>query len=1081
MLVSLNDIQDNIDSKYYQRGIQYYSQNTIKFYKSNIHTDTNGEDTLTIISKVKGSSLYSQNIDITYISTSDVLIEGSCSCPVGYNCKHIAAVCIKYTTDYMAKQISEVGVQSYFSNDNISLVDKWLSNLEDTISSKSKQKVLETDYFLTYRLGGKKFKEKGKLSFCKSKYLKNGSLSKGTFLDAYKLQHSYSYSELKSEADKEIIKLSSALFDHNYYSPSMDALTGELGYMIASKALATTRAFYDTAQTPLRLIQEPLHVTYEFKLYKGEYTLKSNILSKEHELLETTPPLLINKVTNEVRELDIDIEFYKQLLNAPKIPKEEIAKVYTQVARKLPTVDIITPKAIDIKKIDASPTPSLHLKFTQEAHEKSFNSFTVDFLYDKYSVKYLPREEKISFYENEQKIEILRDLKFEESVKAKIESYGFSTELVDDNISVTLETSNRQTQLKIWRDFLQNHLETLKREGWQVEIDEEFNMKFEPSCEIVAESEEKNDWFSLSFNLEFNGISQAIAPLVTSIIQEFDNFENIPELINIEVSENHFVEIQTKQIKPIINTIIELLDKKEKDNTLKISPFDAHLLDFMDDNIIWRGNKDIIDLSNRLKDFKGIQKVPVPKALNAELRAYQQEGLNWLDFLYEYKFGGVLADDMGLGKTIQTLANLSRLKEAGKLITPSLIVMPTSLIANWKQEAAKFTPNLRVLSLHGSDRAGQFDLIREYDVLLTTYPLIVRDQEKFLKHKFFYIILDEAQKIKNHKTKMAVALKTLRSEHRLALSGTPIENHLGELWSIFSFLMPGFLDTMRFFKNYYQTPIEKEHNFERQNLLNKRIKPFMLRRTKEVVATELPPKSEIIKYTQFEGPQSKLYESIRVTMEKRVQEAVSAKGIGSSHITILDALLKLRQVCCDPSLLKIEEAQKVHHSAKLELFIDLVDELLAEGRKILVFSQFTSMLSILEQKIKQKQISYTKLTGSTRKREEAIAKFTDGNADIFLISLKAGGVGLNLTQADTVIHYDPWWNPAVENQATDRAYRIGQDKAVFVYKLIIENTIEQKILEMQKKKQSLQDGIYDSNKQQDDMNFGSEELLSLLG
>ena len=605
-------------------------------------------------------------------------------------------------------------------------------------------------------------------------------------------------------------------------------------------------------------------------------------------------------------------------------------------------------------------------------------------------------------------------------------------------------------------------------------------MKFEPSSEVVVESEDKNDWFSLSFNLEFNGVSQPIAPLVSGIISEFDNFENMPKQLHIEVEPNHFVEVQSKQIKPILNTIIELLDKKDKDENLKISSFDAHLLEFMDDDVIWRGSKDILELSKKLKNFKGVKKAKPPKCLNATLREYQQDGLNWLNFLYEFKFAGILADDMGLGKTIQTLAHLSRLKEKKLLKNPSLIVMPTSLIANWKSEAAKFTPNLKVLSLHGNDRAQRFDMIEQHDILLTTYPLVVRDKELFDKIDFTYIILDEAQKIKNHKTKMAVALKTFKSEYRLALSGTPIENHLGELWSIFSFLMPGFLDTISFFKNYYQTPIEKEHDFTRQNLLNKRIKPFMIRRTKEIVADELPAKSEIIKYTQFSDKQSKLYESIRVTMEQKVRDAVNAKGLGSSHITILDALLKLRQVCCDPSLLKIKEAQKVQESAKLELFLELIDELMQENRKILVFSQFTSMLAIIEEKIKSRNINYSKLTGSTRKREEAIEKFTKGDADIFLISLKAGGVGLNLVEADTVIHYDPWWNPAVENQATDRAHRIGQTKAVFVYKLIVENTIEQKILEMQKKKQALQDGIYDSDKQQDDIKFSGNELLELL-
>jgi SNF2 family DNA or RNA helicase len=596
---------------------------------------------------------------------------------------------------------------------------------------------------------------------------------------------------------------------------------------------------------------------------------------------------------------------------------------------------------------------------------------------------------------------------------------------------------------------------------------------------IKISKDEINEWFKLSFNIEFDGRVFPIAPLVSGIIEEFDDLENMPEFINIKVEDDSYVTIQTIHLKPILNTILALNDKKDSESNIIVQAHEAHLLENFSTSS-FKEKSELIELSNKLKDFKEMDKVTQPSCVRATLREYQQEGLNWLNFLYEFKFAGILADDMGLGKTIQTLTHLSRLKEIGVLIKPSLIVMPTSLIANWKNEIKKFTPNLSVLSLHGSDRAKRFEEIDKYDILLTTYPLVVRDKKIFQERKFFYIILDEAQKIKNPKTKMTKAIKELKSEHKLALSGTPIENHLGELWSIFDFLMPNFLDTLTFFKNYYQTPIEKENDFSRQVLLNKRVKPFILRRTKEKVVNELPKKSVIIKYTQFEEKQSKLYESIRVTMEKRVREAVSSKGLGSSHITILDALLKLRQVCCDPSLVKLKEALKVQESAKLELFLDLVDELLSEDRKILVFSQFTSMLKIIEEKIIEKEITYTKLTGSTVNREKVIEKFTSGKADIFLISLKAGGVGLNLTQADTVIHYDPWWNPAVENQATDRAYRIGQDKAVFVYKLIVENTIEQKILELQEKKKALQDGIFDENKQQEDTKFTGDELLELL-
>ena len=451
-----------------------------------------------------------------------------------------------------------------------------------------------------------------------------------------------------------------------------------------------------------------------------------------------------------------------------------------------------------------------------------------------------------------------------------------------------------------------------------------------------------------------------------------------------------------------------------------------------------------------------------------------------MNFLHEFKFGGILADDMGLGKTVQTLAFLQVLKERGELNKPSLIVMPTSLIGNWKNEIKKFTPDLTFLELYGADRAEKFGQIEKYDIILTTYSLAQRDEEKYVKEHFCYIILDEAQKIKNPNTKLAVAIKNFKSQHKLALSGTPIENHLGELWSIFDFLMCGFLDNLRTFRSFFQIPIEKEYDMTRRALLNKKIAPFILSRTKDEVVLELPPKTEIIKRAVFGTKQAKLYENIRVTMESKVREAVKGKGLSRSHITILDALLKLRQVCCDPSLLKVDAAKQVKESAKLEMFLELIDSLHAENKKVLVFSQFTSMLSIIEEHIKKRKISYTKLTGSTRKREEAIEQFTSGKANIFLISLKAGGVGLNLVEADTVIHYDPWWNPAVENQATDRAHRIGQDKAVFVYKLIVENSIEEKILQLQERKKSLQEGIYKGN-EENNTKLDGDELVKLLG
>ena len=474
-------------------------------------------------------------------------------------------------------------------------------------------------------------------------------------------------------------------------------------------------------------------------------------------------------------------------------------------------------------------------------------------------------------------------------------------------------------------------------------------------------------------------------------------------------------------------------------------------------------------LSKKLQDFKGIKSISTPDGLKTELRDYQQHGIEWLNFLHEYRFNGILADDMGLGKTVQALAFLLFLKnksQSDKLL-PTLVVAPTSLMGNWKREAQRFTPDLKVLLLHGAQRKEHFSQIVDYDIVLTTYSLVLRDKDVHLQQHYNYVILDESQNIKNARSKTSQIIFKLKSSHRLCLTGTPMENHLGELWSLFHFLMPGFMGTQERFNRLFRNPIEKQGDVDRQQQLHKRIKPFMLRRTKEMVATELPEKTEMIRTIPISGKQRDLYETVRLAMDKKVQDEISKKGFARSQIMILDALLKLRQVCCDPRLLSLTAAQNVNVSAKLDMLMEMVPEMVEEGRKILIFSQFVKMLEIIEQELEKEGIPYTLLTGSTRNRDEVIMNFQEGDIQVFLISLKAGGVGLNLTAADTVIHYDPWWNPAVERQATDRAYRIGQDKPVFVYKLLTEETVEEKILQMQHNKQALADALYQDKEQKE--------------
>jgi SNF2 family DNA or RNA helicase len=406
---------------------------------------------------------------------------------------------------------------------------------------------------------------------------------------------------------------------------------------------------------------------------------------------------------------------------------------------------------------------------------------------------------------------------------------------------------------------------------------------------------------------------------------------------------------------------------------------------------------------------------------------------------------------MGLGKTVQVLAHLLAERQRCDGAFRTLVVAPTSLMGNWHDETARFAPKLKTLVLHGPDRGDRFDEIAGHDLILTTYPLLTRDRERLLEHAFDLLVLDEAQAIKNAK------VRELRARRRLAMTGTPLENHLGELWAQFDAIEPGLLGSEREFTRLYRTPIEKHGDRERQQRLNRRIGPLLLRRRKDEVLAELPAKTEIVRHLELDGGQRELYETLRLAQHERVREAVAERGLAQSGIVVLDALLKLRQTCCDPRLLKLPAARKVKQSAKLDALLELLTTLRDEGRRTLLFSQFTGMLDLIEPALHKAGIAWLRLDGDTAGAARAgiVRRFQAGEVPLFLISLKAGGVGLNLTAADTVIHYDPWWNPAVENQATDRAHRIGQDKPVFVYKLICAGTVEDKILALQQRKAAL--------------------------
>jgi len=458
-----------------------------------------------------------------------------------------------------------------------------------------------------------------------------------------------------------------------------------------------------------------------------------------------------------------------------------------------------------------------------------------------------------------------------------------------------------------------------------------------------------------------------------------------------------------------------------------------------------------------------LEPVYIGKPLEKMLRDYQKEGVYWLRFLERSGFCGILADEMGLGKTVQTLTwlQLPRKKQG-----PSLIICPTSLVVNWAEEVKKFTPDLTVLIMHGADRHDNWDEIEKHDIVITSYALIRRDLDKYLEHHFFLAVLDEAQHIKNRNTQNAVAVKRIQAEHKLVLTGTPIENSVSDLWSIMDFLMPGYLGHHDTFRKNYELPIKAGGPVAElaQMKLRRKLHPFLLRRLKKEVAKDLPDKIQRIAHCTLTEDQHIVYKQLLENAKKEIGQMVKEKGFNKSRMEIFKTLLRLRQTCCHLDLLKLPGIKSKFPSAKMALFFELVHEAIDAGHRILVFSQFTSMLSILCNELDKQELKYCYLDGSTKNRQDHVRQFnSDRSIPLFLISLKAGGTGLNLTGADMVIHFDPWWNPAVEEQATDRAHRIGQKNTVYSVKLITKNTVEEKVLQMQRRKKSVIDATIEKD------------------
>ena len=497
----------------------------------------------------------------------------------------------------------------------------------------------------------------------------------------------------------------------------------------------------------------------------------------------------------------------------------------------------------------------------------------------------------------------------------------------------------------------------------------------------------------------------------------------------------------------------------------RIDPARADLVEAIDRlSPRWIGAERLRALADRLRSCLDPPAVAPPEALCAKLRPYQLQGLAWLQRLRELGVGGLLADDMGLGKTVQVIAHLLTEVAAGRADRPSLVVCPASVVGVWREQIARFAPSLTVTVLHGPKRTTPRAATTA--VVITSYGTLARDVEGFAKVAWHIAICDEAQAVKNAGTSSAAAVRRIDARQRLALTGTPVENHLGELHALLGWAAPGVLGPVAQFTQAFRKPIEDDGDRARQGLLRRRVAPFLLRRTKTAVAADLPPRTDIDVAVEFGPAQRRLYDTIRLAMDGRVRAAIAERGLGRSGLDVIEALLRLRQTCCDPRLLPAAMAAGCAESAKLDVLAELLRTLLDEGRTVLVFSQFTSLLDLVESEVlKPAGTTWLRLDGQSRDRAGLVERFQNGEAPVFLLSLKACGTGLTLTAADSVILLDPWWNPAVERQAADRAHRIGQQRPVTIYRLVVSGTVEERIRGLQARKSALADALTDESGQ----------------
>ena len=957
----------------------------------------------------------------------------------------------EFYNDSVASQENELGKTK---NKNIKivpklLIDKYNSNLklEFKIGEQQLYKLKSIPEFYDNMLNHENYKYGLKLEFVHDKsYFDEESLPVLNYIMKY----------------GEIIKYANQSADeYGYYgrhlSDSYITVSNsgfdELFEIYKGKTLAIQReyseydAFFIDSEPEIKFeVQElndneyrivPNVDIYEYNIIQGKdfvyFEYKNNIYKCSKEFNDTTLKILQMYRKNFTTEI--------------KLQKQELSTLFSVIYPKVKNALVYD--NLNQEEIEKVIPKELYVKVYLDYDKNNYVIADIRFGYD--SFEFNPFKEE--------KIEIARDVLKESEVMDIFIKTGF---MYDKDNSRLILTNDEMIY-----NFLTNDIEQYMKK-FEVLVTEDFKQKQikQPKVSNIGVKIENN-----LLEVNFDGLGFELSEL-KDIMDKYKLKKKFHRLKNGE-----FIDLEENETMDLLENLKTNLDidfKEIEQGDIKLPIFRSLYLDrLLKDSKIKNVTKDDTykNMIDRIDNKDIDENVELPTGLNASLRNYQETGFKWLKTLDSYNFGGILADDMGLGKTIQLVSViLSYIENCEKnAIEPkaSLVICPSSLTLNWYNEIKKFAPSLKAMLINGNaqERKNKIQKIEEYNVVIASYDILKRDIDiyKDKKYEFKYVIADEAQYIKNNNTQNFKAIKEIQSETRYALTGTPIENSLSELWSIFDFVMPGYLFSYKKFKELYETPIVKDEDGSAMRKLKMLIEPFILRRIKEDVLTELPDKTITILNNEMEDEQEKIYMSYMAQVKEEIETEISINGFEKSQIKILSLLMRLRQICCHPGLF-IENYKG--ESSKLNQCIQIVKDAIESGHKILLFSGYTSMFNIIEEEFKKENISYYKLTGQTKvgDRIRLVDEFNE-NPDIkvFLISLKAGGTGLNLIGADMVIHYDPWWNLSAENQATDRTYRIGQKKNVQVYKLITKNSIEEKIYELQQKKAKLIDNMLSTN------------------